>query len=278
MNNVAVFVSSCDKYADLWDAFYGLFFEHWQQCPLPIYHVSDSKRFDHPRVTSLCPADAKRRYTWSGLTKWALQQIPEEHILFILEDYFFIRQVNAERLAGFYEVFRQENASYLRLTPNPSPRERYGRYEHVGVLPKGIPWRTSTQVAFWKKEELIRLLDESENAWEYERNSVGRADQTDGLYLSLMLDPKSPVLLRNYEKAYYPIVHLNATNMGKWDRETLRFCRRRKIALDEPKRPMETPWKGFYKRFYYKKSDAVDHALDFIQHRVIRHLFPNQLL
>jgi hypothetical protein len=278
MNNIAVFMSSCDKYADLWEAFYSLFFKYWPDCNLPVYHVSDAKPFHHPRVASLCPNQPGKRYTWSGLTKWALQQIPEEYILFILDDYFLARTVNTRLLSQYFETVKREGACYLRLTPNPPPAEPFGGHATIGVLPKGMPWRTSTQVAIWKKEELIAILDERENPWEYERRSVQRADDRNGLYLSLMLDPKSPVLLRNYDKAYYPIIHHNATNMGKWDREALRFCKHENVALDVHTREVESWWRGFYKRFYYKHSILLDHVLDFAQHRIIRVYFPNQLL
>jgi hypothetical protein len=277
MKNIAVFISSCDKYSDLWNSFYALFFKYWPDCNLPIYHVSDSLIFQDYRVNSICPSHAGTRYTWSGLNKWALQQIPEDYILLILDDYFIVRTVDFTLLSKYYEIVKQENACYLRLTPNPAPVSSFKHYSTIGILPKSVPWRTSTQIAIWKKEELINLLNENENPWEYERNSIQRADDRNGLYLSLMLDNNSSVLLKNYHKAYYPIIHLNATNMGKWDRETLRFCKRNKIALNIKSREKETWWRGFYKRFYYKYSKFVDHILDFIQHRLIRVYFPNQM-
>ena len=267
MQNIAVFVSSCDRYSDLWDGFYALFFKYWPDCQLPVYHVSDSRKFEHPRVASICPDQPGRRYNWSGLTKWALGQIPEEYILFSLDDYFLIRPVDTALLGECFEAVRREGASYLRLTPNPPPPAPLGGYRHIGVLPKNTPWRTSLQVAIWKKEALWQLLDEKENQWEYEHQSVHRADCTDDVYLSLALDEKSTNWQKNYEKAYYPILHYNATHMGKWDRQTLAFCRKKKIPVDCSARPIETPWKGFYKKYYLKEHVLVDHLLDFVNHR-----------
>jgi hypothetical protein len=277
MKNIAVFVSSCDKYSDLWESFYDLFYEYWPDCNLPVYHISDTKSFHHPRVTPICPGYLSKQYTWSELNKWALTQIPEDYILFILDDYFIARAVNSDLLSQYFEIVKQEGVSYLRLTPAPSPTNSFKHYSNIGLLPQGTPWRTSTQIAIWKKEELIHILKDDENPWEYERNSVKRADDRGGLYLSLMLDNKSPVLLRNYKKAYYPIIHYNATNMGKWDRETLRFCNRNNIKLNIKIREKESWWRGFYKRYYYKHSVFLDHILDFTQHRIIRVYFPNQL-
>ncbi len=278
MKNIAVFVSSCDKYSDLWDAFYSLFFKNWNDCNLKVYHVSDSKPFLHPKVTSLCPGDTEMKYTWSGLTKWALQQIQEDYILLILDDYFLARPVKIALLGEYFEILKKEGACYLRLTPNPAPSEGFSHHPTIGILPKGSDWRTSTQIAIWEREELLNILDDKENPWQYERNSIKRADDRNGLYLSLMLDAKSPVLLRNYEEAYYPIIHYNATNMGKWDREALRFCKQERIPLDTKNREPESWWRGFYKRFYYRHSFLIDHILDFTQHRIIRVYFPEQLL
>lgn len=278
MKDIAVFISSCDKYSDLWVGFYTLFFKYWTDCEIPIYHISDSRKFQHPKVISLCPEKGKGQLTWSGLTKWGLQQIKETNILFILDDYFIIKPVNSVLLRQFYEVFQVEKAAYLRLTPNPVPDKSFKEYKNIGLLSKGAQWRTSTQIAIWNREELIRLLEPKENAWEYERNSVIRADQSENVYLSLTLDEKSPVLLRNYQRAYYPIIHLNATNMGRWDKETLRYCKKYKIPISQNARPSETIWRGIYKRFYYKNSKLVDHILDFFQHRIIRIFFPEQLL
>ncbi len=269
MQNIAVFVSSCDRYSDLWDGFYQLFFKYWPDCQLPVYHVSDSRKFAHPKVTSICPGQPGKRYTWSGLTKWALEQISEEYILFILDDYFLIRPVDTALLEQCFEAMKREKASYLRLTPNPPPAAPLGAYPHIGVLPKNAPWRTSLQLALWKKEALWQLLDERENQWEYEHQSVQRADRTDDVYLGLALDARSPNWQKNYEKAYYPILHYNATHMGKWDRQALAFCRKKKVSIDCSTRPVENAWAGFYKKYYTKKSVLIDHLLDFINHRIM---------
>jgi hypothetical protein len=50
------------------------------------------------------------------------------------------------------------------------------------------------------------------------------------------------------------------------------------VTLDTRTRELESWWRGFYKRFYYKHSNLLDHVLDFTQHRIVRVCFPKQLL
>ena len=39
-NKFAILIVSCDKYSDLWDPFFKLFFKFWPDCPFNIYLLS----------------------------------------------------------------------------------------------------------------------------------------------------------------------------------------------------------------------------------------------
>ncbi len=40
-SELAILVCSCDKYADVWEPFFKLFFKFWPDCPYPIYLLSN---------------------------------------------------------------------------------------------------------------------------------------------------------------------------------------------------------------------------------------------
>ncbi len=74
---VAVLVTSCDKYQDLWEPFFTLFFRYWQDCPYPVYLGTNHLKYDHERVKTIAVGDET---DWSSDFRSMLEQIPQRSI------------------------------------------------------------------------------------------------------------------------------------------------------------------------------------------------------
>ena len=69
--STSVLIYSCDKYSDVWEPFFTLFFRYWE-CPYRVYISSETKKCRVPGVTTL-----NVNGEWSDLIRQALEQIAQ---------------------------------------------------------------------------------------------------------------------------------------------------------------------------------------------------------
>lgn len=244
--NLAVLVLSCDKFADAWEPFFNMFFHYWQDCPYKIYLFSETKDFDHPRIVNI---KAGETLSWSACLELALTKIEEDYILFLLEDYIFLKPVSNERIERHFKILQETNSCYLRLFPCPGPDEPLEGYSDIGVIKPGSPYRTCTQAALWKREAMLSLVDPTENGWEYELNSVNRSEKLYGKFLCVEIDEKGDPL----ENGDYPITYFcTAINRGIWRRDAVKIIRKHGYKVDLNARQQES-LKAKYKIFLRRK-------------------------
>lgn len=246
---LAILVLSCDKFSDAWDPFFNMAFKYWPDCPFRIYLCSETKDYRHSRVTVIKPGE---KLDWSARLQWALRQISEEHILFLLEDYIFLKPVETARIERLLEVLKATNSNYLRLFPCPGPDERLEGYPGVGVIKPGSPYRNCTQAAIWKKDALLSIIDPAESVWDFELIGIKRAEKLDGMFLCVEIDGKGDPL----EEGDYPITYYcTAINRGRWRREAVRIIRNNGFKVDLKARPQEsagTMYSRIFRRAYHR--------------------------
>jgi|ERR1700733_11383486 hypothetical protein len=246
---LAILVLSCDKFADAWDPFFNMALKYWPDCPYRIYLCSETKNYENKRVTVIKPG---RELPWSALLQWALEFVSEKYILFLLEDYIFLKPVETSRIERLFGVLKQTDSCYLRLFPCPGPDEPLSGYPGVGIIKPGSGYRNCTQAAIWKKAALQSIIEPNESGWEFELRGVKRADKLDGMFLSVEIDDKGDPL----EKGDYPITYYcTAINRGVWRREAVRIIRRHGFRVDLKARPQEsvrTMYQRIARRAYHR--------------------------
>jgi len=169
-------VSSCDRYADLWEPYFSLLRMHWHDCPFPVALITESKRPAIPNVRPLCLGNGS---DWSTLLLKALDAVDTPYILLTLEDFFLRRPVDTAGVMKLYHEMQQKSLSMLRLIPRPGPTIVMGNIEYGGIA-VGAPYKVSTQAAFWRSETLRQLLVSGETAWQFEVNGSKRIAELGG--------------------------------------------------------------------------------------------------
>lgn len=224
-----------------------MFFHYWKDCPYTIYLFSETKDFKHPRVKNI---KAGKTLGWSACLESALKSIEEEYLLFLLEDYIFLKPVSNERIESNFKILLETKSNYLRLFPCPGPDEGLKGYNGIGVIKHGSPYRTCTQAAIWKKDAFLSIIKPDENGWEFELNSVKRSEKLEGMFLCVEVDEKGDPL----EKGDYPITYFcTAINRGTWRREAVNIIRKHGYKVDLNARPQEslkTKFKYILRRKY----------------------------
>jgi len=219
MNNIAILVLSCDKYADIWDPFFINFYEKWSDNNYPVYLLSNNEVYGKYGVKTICVG---QDITWSANLKTALSKISEENILTVFDDLFIINKINSKIIEEMMDVFQEREMNYLRLNPFPQPTGE--KYKNVGVVRRGELYRSSAVFSIWRKEVLLDILDEKENAWQFEIMGSTRTDKYDKWYSSLNIT----------------IPFLNLIVKGKYDPRAYDALKKQGIVLPDSREIMTT--------------------------------------
>ena len=215
-NECAIVILSCDKYSDLWEPFFFLFWKNWKDCPYPIYLGSNSIGYDDNRVSTIF---AEEDPNWSSTCKRILNDVPYKHIFLWLEDLFVIEPVHTERFRDAVKFMKMVGAKHIHARSLPAPDSIDER--GFGIYQKGMPYRVNV-AGLWEKEYLVNLLIDGEDPWRFEIMGSYRSAFDDGFYCA---DP--PLL-----------TWLNTVEKGFLLRHAVKYCRRYNVKINNSRKMM----------------------------------------
>jgi hypothetical protein len=225
-DDVAVVISSCDKYRDLWPPFFTLFFRYWPDCPYPVDLITNFDVYPDTRIRTIRMG---RDRNWSSIFAGTLRQISEPLVLVMMEDYLLDRPVDTRRIRELVDYLKSRRAACVRLLPVPGPDAPCPDNPQVGEIRKGAEYRLSLQAAIWDRQVLLKLLRWGESAWELERFGSKRTDSLEAPFLSVRRDlPEGPPL------HYF----CTAVVRGMWLPEAVQLCEKEGIRVDLSARPL----------------------------------------
>jgi hypothetical protein len=213
----AVLVLSCDKYSDVWPAFFKCFRASFPAGSWPVYLGANTKVCGEPGVTTLLSGDDP---DWSTSYKRILRQIPEAKLFVILEDLFAASRVDEDLLSKSLAFLFSSDAKHLRYWPGTkidAPTED----ADIGRFARGAPYR-STVCGFWDREYLLGLLLEGESPWDFEIVGSYRTSYVDGFY--------------GLTKPLFEF--RNMIEKGSWIPESVQWAKANGVELDLERRPL----------------------------------------
>ena len=223
VNKVAVLISSCDNYQDLWEPFFTLFFRYWPDCPYPVYLGTNHLMYDHPRVKTIAIGDET---DWSSDFHRMLERIPQPYVIVMMEDFLPTKSVDTAKIEKLITYMEAKGAGCLRLCPRPDLSCLDN--PEAGEISKGADYRLSLQAAVWNKQTLLELLRDGESAWELEINGTKRSNNLDVPFMCVTCDSPIPYFCTGVVK-------------GKWVREAVELCEKEGIEVDLTVRSVQTP-------------------------------------
>ena len=170
-NKIAILIISCDKYSDLWEPCTKIFNKFWPDCSFDRYILTNFKEHDVDGFKSIQIGQDK---SWSHGLKLALSHLEYkyDYVFTMVEDYYFIEKIDNKYINEMFNLVEKENGDFLSLFRLPSKLERINKF--FGRLENNIPYRQSVGFTLWKIRTLYNILDEDENAWEFEKRGVIR--------------------------------------------------------------------------------------------------------
>jgi hypothetical protein len=165
MVSQAVVILSNDTSRDLWDPFVRNFKKEWPDCPFPVYFVTNLETFQPEGFINI-KTGPRLNWTsdWASSYRVALNQIIEEHLLVLLDD-FLIRNPDENLIKLAFHEMTISDLDCIHLKNDPRLKIPEGKV--IGHYPNDYPYQAHL-AAFWRKKTLLLLLADGENPWDFE--------------------------------------------------------------------------------------------------------------
>lgn len=161
--DVSVLIYSCDKYSDVWEPFFALFFRYWD-CPYQVYITAETKVCEFPGVKTI-NTDAP---TWTERMKKAVDAIPTEYVIGMCEDFFFRRKVKQQTINNcLLSMMTDESIACFNFEKDYDGAKG-GNVLDFALKPPGHSFQKSCQPTLWRKSILSELLDTKLDPWKWE--------------------------------------------------------------------------------------------------------------
>ncbi|MBR6339291.1 MAG: hypothetical protein IKR63_04070 [Alloprevotella sp.] len=216
-NRLAVLVTSCDAYQDIWDPFFTLMNRYWADISYNVYlnteHLEYSKNFDNFIVKSLNNTSSKK-LTWSERMLSVLDRIEEEYVFILVEDFFLRENVQTDLIEKLLEMMDEDkNICQFQLFGTRINCDKGVSNVMSSSIQMDKIERGKAKVVFvptiWRKSILKKWLRPHESIWAFESQASKRAYRWN--YKETVYRVYSPAIF-NYlwEKDCYCVVN------GKW--------------------------------------------------------------
>ncbi|MCU0485276.1 MAG: hypothetical protein MUC85_04110 [Anaerolineales bacterium] len=227
-NNISILVSSFDRYAACWAPFCHGLQKYWPEHFQPLYFITNEK--DPPCGQAIKVGQDRG---WAGNLLYALEQIDSPYILYAQEDYWLTAPVNSTAISEYTALFDSGVADYIRLYPAPPPALPFPSDERLGILETHAEYRTSLQMALWRKSVLQALLVPGETPWQFEVQGSLRSQVYGERFLSVT-------------KKTFGINYLfTAIVDGEWSKAAYTYAQNENITVNF----LDLPHKPFLRKF-----------------------------
>ena len=106
--------------------------------------------------------------SFSKSLKSYIEEINDEYFILMLDDFIILNEVSNDLIEKAFKFIKERNGVYLRLRPNPKGDKKIDNYFSAINVNNQVPYITALQMAIWKKDFLLKLLEYDFNPWEFE--------------------------------------------------------------------------------------------------------------
>jgi hypothetical protein len=235
MNLLNVMVS-CFGYRDAWPHFKFFIEKHWRGCKIPWATITD--KAEGPGIGQVLQVGSDKGWTRNlanGLIQ-AKQRFPDtKHIVLWQEDFFLTATVQQEAIDEAVRLLDSDPmVGCVRLYPCPGGDPTAMVSTNYGEHKRRVDYRISCQVAIWRYEYLMKILDNEK----LDGYPTPREFELDGTEFSNLM--KEVVLAWDRQRQPWPVEYLcSAISRGRWSPDAVRYCRENGIEPDLKFRAME---------------------------------------
>jgi|TARA_B100000282_G_scaffold296836_1_gene280386 hypothetical protein len=183
-----IYIPICDNnlwvlkiYAFLFEKFWG----NEQQVVIMGFSKPEFSLPDNFSFVSLAKEQIGGAKKWTRYIYNYLSTVEDEYVIFSLEDFFPTCPPRMDLVSDIIELMKKDSSigradltwdSFINVFDKNNKVVHRNQYKQlckirgtsVLNLPKGAPYRISTQPALWKKEYLLKFLDNDWSPWDFE--------------------------------------------------------------------------------------------------------------
>jgi hypothetical protein len=173
--SVAVLICGSDSRMDILDRVLPSVLKFWPDCPYPIYVGLNKDHQVASNVTTLVAQPSE----WRQECLAQIGQIPQSHLIVVLDDYLFQKPVEQNRLGHFVAMVIESHIAYLRLVPlGKSLLARLLDFRaapddlRIRAIKEDRPFYSGMQIAIWEKAHFALMLKRPGSIWEFEHQRI----------------------------------------------------------------------------------------------------------
>lgn len=163
---LAIVVLSCDKFSTLWPLFFDRFNKFFPDIGAKVYLLSNFKNLEFKTDTQINLIKTGEDISWSYNLEKLLISLEEEKVMFLMDDGLLSNHVNKAKFENIYKEFLNKDMDYLNLKSSLFADKNLDSL--FRELPPGTSYRAAIAPALWKKHVLLDILNNKENAWQFE--------------------------------------------------------------------------------------------------------------
>ena len=200
----SILVSSCDNYDFLWDAFFKSFKIAWPDCNCKIYLNTEHKNYKSEyfdvKICNITGTTIDEK-DWSSRLKNALQNISDDYVICLLDDFLMDGRVDTKRLEECIRWMDEDkyisNICFMETYDHNKEDKK-----HKGFFRRTLfaEYKFNCQAGIWRRSHLIEYLRAGESPWDFEVNGNYRSWMIYPQRKFLSLDPEQgdvfPYLMR----------------------------------------------------------------------------------
>jgi len=175
--NVALLVHSCDRYELLYKAFEIFFSKNWDSAiNCNCYFATEEKQVDIAGFKNIQSGKGE----WADRLAFLLREkIKEPYIIYVQEDMWLNKKVNAAFFNKLFELTKNNNWQQVKLHSSgvykTTATEIFIEGFNVAVIDNEVSdFLMSHQITLWNKDFLLKQLYKKEHPWRNERKATKR--------------------------------------------------------------------------------------------------------
>jgi hypothetical protein len=244
-------VNTSDGFDDCWPPFFRLLEKFWPTLRTPVLLNTQRKSWSYPafdirsaRVEAADPVGT--RVSWSDCLLRCLDQVETPLVLYVQEDYFLERPVDAALIDEFAaRMIADPDIGNLQLTHFGSLGEMTLTSDpRLCRIARRARYRISCQAALWRTDVLRSYLRAGENGWMFELYGTRRAWRRDETFLGV-----NRKLFNPEQAAVFQYTHTGIMK-GRWHPQVPALFARHDIPMDFGRR-------GFYTQGSRMRDRAI---------------------
>ena len=182
MNDIAILVNSCDAYSDLWPFFFRLLKKNWENIESHNIYLNTEtvSKYDAGLPITIINTRQEGADQWGKRVINCLNHIKENYVVLLMDDFFLRSALDDRQLQLCLDYFEKEPKSavfYLtHVFKKTFPESVFEKFEQI---PQYTNYRLNSGPSLWKKDKLIKYIEETDNPWAWEYFGTCRTNHTD---------------------------------------------------------------------------------------------------